>query len=311
MVKFKKLFVGCGLVVVGCVMWLVSACTQSGTGSTPVQPPKTVNLPLPSSATTNTPSNLNKSATIISPTTTTQSPAVTNSTTAQIPTSTTMPPAVSTTTTEETPTTTTEPPIVPYGYTPPTTTITPFNDSDINAYVLDINGLVNTPLSLSYAQIQTYPSVTLPVEIACPGVEDEWDNWTGVPLSTLLNAAGLSPSEHGCFYWIRRVFCLFTSFNRPGKGVFLAYQMNGQSLSQDRGYPLRLVVSGSEGADWLRWVTSIQVKSNLTDFSNSSAIAQDARSNIPTSGNKTCSCFLAATVVNYQWIRLRIKNRSN
>jgi DMSO/TMAO reductase YedYZ molybdopterin-dependent catalytic subunit len=193
---------------------------------------------------------------------------------------------------------------VGYGYTPPTTTITPFNDSDINAYVLDINGLVNTPLSLSYAQIQTYPSVTLPVEIACPGVEDEWDNWTGVPLSTLLNAAGLSPEASMVVFTGSDGYFVYLPLSTVlEKGVFLAYQMNGQSLSQDRGYPLRLVVSGSEGADWLRWVTSIQVKSNLTDFSNSSAIAQDARSNIPTSGNKTCSCFLAATVVNYQVVQ--------
>ena len=28
MVKCKKLFIGCGLAVITCVMWLVSACTQ-------------------------------------------------------------------------------------------------------------------------------------------------------------------------------------------------------------------------------------------------------------------------------------------
>jgi DMSO/TMAO reductase YedYZ molybdopterin-dependent catalytic subunit len=141
-------------------------------------------------------------------------------------------------------------------------------------------------------------------EIVCPGTLDEWDNWTGVPLSTLLNAAGLSP-EAGevIFTGSDGYFVQLPLSTVLGKGVFLAYQVNGQALSQDRGYPLRLVVGGSDGADWLRWVTSIQVKSNLTSFSNSSSILQNARSNIPTSGNKTCSCFLAATVVNYQVVQ--------
>jgi hypothetical protein len=43
----------------------------------------------------------------------------------------------------------------------------------------------------------------------------------------------------------------------------------------------RLVVGGSDGADWLRWVTCIQVKSDLTSFSNSSAIIQNKPSVYP------------------------------
>ena len=249
MVKFKKLFVGCGLVVVGCVMWLVSACSQSGTGSIPVQPPKTVKLPLPSSATTTTPSTLSKSATVIAPSATTQSPTVTNSPPAESPTTTVAPPVVTTATPVETPTTTTEPPIV----TTPATTTTPFYDIDINKYVLEINGFVNTSLSLSYAQIQTYPTVTLPVEIVCPGEEDEWDNWTGVPLSTLLNAAGLSPeASEVVFTGSDGYFVDLPLSTAMEKGVFLAYQMNGQALSQMRGYPLRLVATARRRLD-LHW----------------------------------------------------------
>jgi DMSO/TMAO reductase YedYZ molybdopterin-dependent catalytic subunit len=192
--------------------------------------------------------------------------------------------------------------------TQPTTT-TPFYDIDINTYLLDINGLVNTPLSLSYTQIQTYSTVTLPVEIVCPGEEDEWDNWTGVPLSTLLNVAGLSPeASEVVFTGSDGYFVDLPLSTVMEKGVFLAYQMNGQALSQMRGYPLRLVVGGSEGADWLRWVTSIQVKSNLTSFSSSAAAIQNLRGNIPTSGSKTCSCLLAATVANYELVSEKEQN---
>ena len=306
MVKFKKLFMGCGLTVVTCVMWLVSACSQSGANVVQVQPPKVTNSPLPSSTTADQPPTLSKSTMLITTPSTTESPAITNSAPVESSTTTTAPPVVSTTTPSETPTTTTEAPIVT---TQPTTTI-PFYDIDINTYLLDINGLVNTPLSLSYTQIQTYSTVTLPVEIVCPGEEDEWDNWTGVPLSTLLNVAGLSPeASEVVFTGSDGYFVDLPLSTVMEKGVFLAYQMNGQALSHMRGYPLRLVVGGSEGADWLRWVTSIQVKSNLTSFSSSAAAIQNLRGNIPISGSKTCSCLLAATVANYELVAEKEQNK--
>ena len=172
---------------------------------------------------------------------------------------------------------------------------------DINTFGLDVSGLVNTPLSLSYAQIQSLPSVTVSMEIVCPGTLDEWDNWTGVPLSTLLNFAGLSPeASEVILRGMDGYFVQLPLATVMDRGVILAYRMNGLVLSPDRGYPLRLVVSGSEGADWLRWVTAIEVKPSLTSFTNSSPAIQNLRSNIPSSGSKLCGRFLSAVIVNYQ-----------
>jgi DMSO/TMAO reductase YedYZ molybdopterin-dependent catalytic subunit len=183
-----------------------------------------------------------------------------------------------------------------------TTTTTPFNeDIDIDSYNLIIDGIVNSPLSLSYEQLQSFPTITRDAEIICPGVKDETDSWTGVSLSTLLKEAGLATGasvvvftgEDGYFVQLPLETVLESD-------VFLAYEMNGQTLSQDRGYPLRLVVGKSQGADWLRWVTKIEVKPALVSFENSSAIIQSLSSNIPTSGNKLCACLLAAAIAKYQ-----------
>jgi Sulfite oxidase and related enzymes len=292
MVKCKKLFIGCGLAVITCVMWLVSACTQFGANSVPSQPIKTSNSTITSSTTTTETPTLSKSTMVVSPTTTTPSSTVTNS-----------PPTPTPTTPAETPTTTTEPPAV--DNSTQTTTTTPFYDVDINSYTLTLNGAVSTSLSLSYSQILAYPAVTQTARIICPGEEDETDQWTGVPLSTLLNAAGLSPeASEVVFTGLDGYYVKLPLASVLDSGVFLAYQMNGQTLTWERGYPLRLVVTKNlVGSNWPRWVTSIEVKSNLASFSNSSAIFQNARSNIPISGNKTCSCFLAATVVNYQVVQ--------
>jgi DMSO/TMAO reductase YedYZ molybdopterin-dependent catalytic subunit len=176
--------------------------------------------------------------------------------------------------------------------------------TNIDNYLLYINGLVNNPQTLTYAQILALPYITQTVEIACPDVIDETDQWTGVPLSTLLNTAGLMPESSEVVltgadgYYI--VLPLETVLD---KGVFLAYQINGQALSEDRGYPLRLVVTGMDGGDWLRWVTNIEVKQALVSFSNSSSNIQKFSRNIPVNGSKLCSCFLSATVANYQVVQ--------
>jgi DMSO/TMAO reductase YedYZ molybdopterin-dependent catalytic subunit len=166
--------------------------------------------------------------------------------------------------------------------------------ANIDNYLLYINGLVNNPQTLSYAQILALPSTTQTVEIACPDVIDETDQWTGVPISTLLNTAGLLPEASEVILTAADGYYIILPLQTVlEKGVFLAYQMNGQDLSQDRGYPLRLVVTGMDGGDWLRWVTNIEVKQALVSFSNSPSNIQNLSHNIPVNGSKLCSCFLA------------------
>jgi len=207
-------------------------------------------------------------------------------------------------------TTTTKPPaatnstslaITPDNSDAAATTTTLSENIDINSYNLTIEGAVNSALSLTFAQIQTYPTVTRNQEIICPGVKDETDSWTGVSISALFKEAGLATGAgEVVFTGADGYFVELPLESVLENDVFLAYKMNGETLSPDRGYPLRLVVGKSQGADWLRWVTRIEVKPDLTSFTNSSAAIQNSRSNIPYSGNKLCSCFIARAIGNYQ-----------
>ena len=258
MAKCKEVVLGIGLVVITSFSWLVSACSQTVTSTISIVVPRQDN------------------STPVTSSTTTEPPTLTNSTPEESPSTTPPPPTVEPSTPAQSPTTN------PSIY-----------NVDINNYSLAVTGTVNTPLSLSYAQIQAFPTVTENLEIICPDTEDEWDEWTGVPVSTLLKQAGLPlGASEVIFTGIDGYHMEFPLEFVLQDGVFLAYQMNGQTLSQDRGYPLRLVVKGGIGADWLRWVTKIEVKPALASFSNSSTIIQKLARNIPTAGSKLCSCLL-------------------
>jgi DMSO/TMAO reductase YedYZ molybdopterin-dependent catalytic subunit len=64
---------------------------------------------------------------------------------------------------------------------------------DISKYRLIVNGLVSTPLSLTYDAIMQYPTVTEVVLLICPGVFADNAQWTGVPVTTILAEAGVEP----------------------------------------------------------------------------------------------------------------------
>jgi DMSO/TMAO reductase YedYZ molybdopterin-dependent catalytic subunit len=173
--------------------------------------------------------------------------------------------------------------------------------ADIGSYVLSVTGLVNNPSALSYAQILSLPSITLKVGIYCPSVTRAADDWTGVPLSTILNTSGLTPDATEIYLiGADGYYTVLTLQSAFASDVFLAYRTNGQALTEERGYPLRLIDGGSDGQDWVRWITNIEVKSSLASISNLSSSNQNARSNVPASGSKLCACFIPAVAANYR-----------
>jgi DMSO/TMAO reductase YedYZ molybdopterin-dependent catalytic subunit len=130
---------------------------------------------------------------------------------------------------------------------------------DIETYRLVVDGLVENPLSLSYEDILDRPQVTELVLLICPGFF--WDNaeWTGTPLSLILEEAGALPEAAS----VRIISGSYTKTlsleEATADGVFLAYEVNGETLPSEHGYPLRLVVRHQYGSNWVKWVERIEV----------------------------------------------------
>jgi DMSO/TMAO reductase YedYZ molybdopterin-dependent catalytic subunit len=134
-------------------------------------------------------------------------------------------------------------------------------DYDISSYRLVVEGLVETPLSLTYEDLLSRPQVSEEVLLICPGFF--WDNavWTGISLRLILREAGISPEasevrfEAGDGYV--RTMPLTDAL---GNGVFLAYEVNGEPLPKEHGYPIRVVARHQYGYMWVKWLERIEVQ---------------------------------------------------
>ncbi len=131
---------------------------------------------------------------------------------------------------------------------------------DIDDYRLVIDGLVERPLSLTYQEILSRPQISEVVLLICPGVF--WDNaqWTGTPLAPLLGEAGLQEGAKKVkFHALDGYQKSLTLEEALADGVFLAYQVNGETLPLEHGFPLRLVARHQFGGTWVKWLERIEV----------------------------------------------------
>ena len=130
---------------------------------------------------------------------------------------------------------------------------------DLKTYRLKVSGKVGRPLSLSYDQILTYPSVTEVVLLICPGFFSINGRWTGVHLKDLLREAQIKKEAQYV-----RISGAGSSVGIPlkkiqEKRIFLAYQVNGVTLPQKHGFPLRLVYEDAYGSGWVKYVDEVVV----------------------------------------------------
>ena len=132
-----------------------------------------------------------------------------------------------------------------------------------------IDGMVSRPTFLSLTGLKGYPSRSHITHLAC---EEGWSyiaEWTGVPLSHVLEIAGVHPQAK---------YVVYTSM-QPGwrdsidmadalhPQTLLTYAMNGGDLSIGNGGPLRMRVPRQLGYKSVKFVNSLIVTDDLKKFS--------------------------------------------
>ena len=155
---------------------------------------------------------------------------------------------------------------------------------DPSTWRLQVDGLVERPLSLGLADLQGRPRIEVVSTMECAGngrarleprpISQPWlqeavgtGRWAGVRLRDLLDEAGVQDGA---------VEVLFTGLDRGieaeeeqafqrslpvdvarDEDVLLAYELNGVPLPPQHGFPLRLLVPGWYGMTNVKWLSRL------------------------------------------------------
>nr|AGC97428.1 nitrate reductase [Dunaliella salina] len=162
-----------------------------------------------------------------------------------------------------------------------------------NEHRLQINGLVDRPMTLTMDDLVAMPSVTLPMTLVCCGNRRKEENmlkktigfnwgpgavstsyWTGVRLCDMLKHVGAKgPKEggkHVCFVGPQGELpagdgTYGTSIHMgkamdPANDILIAYKQNGRWLNVDHGFPVRTIIPGVIGGRTIKWLCTITVQ---------------------------------------------------
>ena len=159
-------------------------------------------------------------------------------------------------------------------------------DIDPDRHRLLIHGMVKRELFFDMDALARYPMVSRTQFIECSGnsylaglpprpVNDTCgalhgliacSEWTGVPLSILLDEAGVDPAAR----WVLAEGADAAAMSRSvplAKAMddaLLAIYQNGERLRPDNGYPVRLFLPGYEGNMSVKWLRRIKVTATPT-----------------------------------------------
>ncbi len=149
--------------------------------------------------------------------------------------------------------------------------LTPIDDQRNNAikgtqylypdyYRLEITGMVNETITLTYNDIISYQPVSKAVPLDCVEGWGFAAKWTGVKMETLLNEAGIQEGATAVIFYSEDGYSTALDLDYLiDNNIIVAYKINDITLPPDRGFPLQLVAEGKYGYKWAKWIVKMEV----------------------------------------------------
>jgi hypothetical protein len=141
----------------------------------------------------------------------------------------------------------------------PTPTATPTSGSGVQSeWTLVVDGLVQSPLSLTFGDLLAMPTTTVYAQLYCvgrPATPLAEGNWTGVSLAFILEQAGVSPEAVKVAFYADDGFTTdLTVTTAMRDDIILAYESDGEPLTE-----MQLVVPCKWGYKWILRLNHIEL----------------------------------------------------
>jgi len=136
---------------------------------------------------------------------------------------------------------------------------------DWSEYRLRIDGLVQSPLDLSYAELLALPKQDQITQHFCIQGWSGIAKWSGVPMRVICDLVEPAPNaEWVVFYSFAdgpeggRYYDCHPIANMRHEQTILAYEMNGEPLNESHGAPVRLRDEVELGFKQVKWIAAIE-----------------------------------------------------
>lgn len=131
---------------------------------------------------------------------------------------------------------------------------------DINAYRLELMGAVARPLSLSYHQLLALPAFEHRIRLNCVSGWSENVTWRGPRVRDVLALAGADPrAKSVAFHSLSGYGWTWHHDRLRGDEALLATHANDAPLSENHGFPVRLIVPGYPGENMVKQLDRLYV----------------------------------------------------
>lgn len=131
---------------------------------------------------------------------------------------------------------------------------------DIENYRLEVTGMVEDDLSMTYDEILSLPHVEKVITLHCVEGWDETLLFEGVRFHDIFEAAKPKDGVKTVVFYAADGYSSSLPYDFVvDNDLMLAFKINDRVLDETRGFPFQVVAESKYGYKWVKWVTKIEL----------------------------------------------------